>query len=307
MLRHRGIIFDIQKFSVHDGPGIRTTVFLKGCPLRCLWCHNPESWQVAAEILFSPDKCISCGGCVRVCPWECHILKDALHGFDRTDCIGCGLCAKHCLTGALELCGSFMTADEVMAEVLKDRAFYENSGGGLTVSGGEPMAQFEFMRKLLELAKENGLHVCLETCGFAPWERYMELLPLVDLFLFDIKSVDQEKHRKFTGQDNVLILDNLRALDRAGAALHLRCPVVAGLNDSQAELRGIAVLAEGLTQVQEIDVEPYHPLGASKAYRLGLTNGFEAPFTPKEISDQWVKMIAENTKIPVRKQSEEIL
>ncbi len=297
-----GIVFDIQKFSVHDGPGIRTTVFLKGCPLRCLWCHNPESWHMRPEILFSPEKCTGCGACVRVCPNGCRTLSGGRLSFDRSACTGCGLCAKHCFYDALKLCGAQRTPESVMEEVLKDRPFYENSGGGMTVSGGEPMAQFEFTMELLKLAKGNGLHVCLETCGFTPWKQCAEILPYVDLFLFDIKTVDPKKHRRFTGQDNTRILANLRGLDAAGAELHLRCPMIPELNDSDAELCGIGALANTLTHVREIEVEPYHPLGVSKAYRLGIADGFEAPFTPKDVSDRWVARIAATTNIPVRKQ-----
>lgn len=268
-----GTVFDIQKFSVHDGPGIRTTVFLKGCPLHCLWCHNPESWRAQPELLFSAEKCT-----------------------------GCGACAKSCRTEALELCGRRETAEEVLAEVLRDRPFYENSGGGMTLSGGEPLAQFAFSLELLKQAKANGLHTCLETCGYAPRDHYLALLPFTDLFLFDVKTVDAERHRSFTGQDNRLILDNLRALDNAGAALHLRCPLIPGMNDSEAELHGIGVLANSLAHVQEIEVEPYHPLGVSKAHRLGFADAFTAPFTPKKQSDLWIARIAETTAVPVRKQ-----
>lgn len=297
-----GMVFDIQKFSVHDGPGIRTTVFLKGCPLRCLWCHNPESWHTYPELLFSAERCTGCGECVKVCPNGCHTLKDGIHTFNRSACTGCGRCVRHCFFAVLELCGSLRSPQSVMDEVLKDRPFYENSAGGITVSGGEPMAQFEFTRDLLKLAKENALHVCLETCGFATGEQHLEILPYVDLFLFDIKTIDSEKHRRFTGQDNTLILENLRLLDHAGAKLHLRCPMISSLNDSEAELNGIGVLANSLTHIQEIEVEPYHPLGVSKAHRLGIKDGFEAPLTPKEVSDRWVAQIAKTTDIPVRKQ-----
>lgn len=297
-----GTVFDIQKFSVHDGPGIRTTVFLKGCPLHCLWCHNPESWQAQPELLFSAEKCTGCGACAKECPNGCHSFRNGVHHLNRIRCTGCGACAKSCRTEALELCGRRETAEEVLAEVLRDRPFYENSGGGMTLSGGEPLAQFAFSLELLKQAKANGLHTCLETCGYAPRDHYLALLPFTDLFLFDVKTVDAEKHRSFTGQDNRLILDNLRALDNAGAALHLRCPLIPGMNDSEAELHGIGVLANSLAHVQEIEVEPYHPLGVSKAHRLGFADAFTAPFTPKKQSDLWIARIAETTAVPVRKQ-----
>lgn len=300
MLNSRNIVFDIQKFSVHDGPGIRTTVFLKGCPLHCIWCHNPESWNLKPELLYDPAKCVKCGKCAEACPAAAHTVLNG-HSFDREKCTACGECCKVCLPEALELCGTSRTVEEIMAEVLKDLPFYRNSGGGVTFSGGEPMFQFEFLKALLEASKQHKLHTALETCGFAPRARYAEILSLTDLFLFDIKTVAPEKHRRLTGQDNRPILENLRFLDRSGANLHLRCPLVPGVNDSDAELAGIGALVESLTRVKLIEVEPYHPLGISKARRLGLADGFESPFPAAEQVAGWIARIAEMTKTPVKK------
>ncbi len=297
-----GMVFDIQKFSVHDGPGIRTTIFMKGCPLRCLWCHNPESWHAKPELLFDLGKCTSCGRCIPACPNGCHKIENGKHIFDRSTCTTCGICAKACFSEALELCGEVRSAEDVIAEVMKDKLFYDNSGGGMTLSGGEPMAQFEFTKELLKLGKENGLHICIETCGFAQKKQYEEILPFIDLFLFDIKTVDAEKHKKLTGQDNALILENLRFINDSGAKIHLRCPLVPGVNDSDAELSGIGKLADSLSNVIEVDVEPYHPLGISKAKRLGITDGFEAQFTPKEVWTEWIAKISENSAKTVKKQ-----
>ena len=210
---------------------------------------------------------------------------------------------ERCRPGALELCGRVRTTAEVLHEVLKDKPFYDNSGGGLTVSGGEPLLQAAFTEELLRGAKAEGLHTCLETCGFAPWERLEALLPLVDLFLYDVKCVDAARHREFTGQDNALILENLSRLSRAGARLRLRCPLVPGLNDGESDLAALGRLAESLSgQVEGVDVEPYHPLGVSKARRLGHDEVFAAPFTPQETWESWVSAIASRTSVPVRKQ-----
>ncbi|MBR4957477.1 MAG: glycyl-radical enzyme activating protein, partial [Lentisphaeria bacterium] len=258
-MQQTGVVFDIQKFSVHDGPGIRTTVFVKGCPLRCQWCHNPESQSMRPEIFFTPEKCVGCGRCAAVCPEKCHHLTQS-HLFDRDQCRRCGKCAGVCLPEALELAGRSVTVAETLAKVLEDKIFYETSGGGMTVSGGEPMMQFDFALELARKAKENGLHVAMETCGFAPQENFEAILPYIDLFLFDIKSTDPEKHRKFTGPDFTLIHENLRMIDRCGKKFRLRCPLIPGVNDSEKELAGIAALANTLDNVQGIDIEPYHPL-----------------------------------------------
>ena len=298
----KATIFDIQKFSIHDGPGIRTTVFFKGCPLSCIWCHNPESWRVTPQLFYTSSKCVGCGKCVDVCANSCHKFDNDCHIFERQNCIICGKCVNTCPTKSLELCGREYTVDEVLSEVQKDRIFYETSNGGMTLSGGEPMAQFDFVLELARKAKAAGLHIAIETCGFAPQKNFEAILPYIDLFLFDIKSTNSEKHKQFTGQDLTLIHKNLLFIDRNGKKLQLRCPLIPGVNDSENELIGIAEIANSLKNLQSIDIEPYHPLGAAKAERLGEKSTYEAPFAAEEIWKKQLEFIAKRTKYIVRKQ-----
>jgi pyruvate formate lyase activating enzyme len=295
-----GFVFDIQRFSIHDGPGIRTTVFLKGCPLSCLWCHNPESQDPKPEIFFTASKCIGCLFCARMCERGGHRFADGKHVFDRSGCIRCGSCTRECYPQALEVAGKEMTAEEVIAEVKKDLAFYERSGGGMTLSGGEPLMQFEFTKAILEAAKAAGLHTCLETCGYATPERVMAVRPLTDLFLYDIKETDSVRHREYTGVSNDRILANLSALSAAGAKIVLRCAVVPGLNDRPDHFAAVAKLAEALAGVQAIDVLPYHPLGTSKSLRLDKASRLAGLPTPSdETVGGWVAVIQRNTAKPV--------
>lgn len=296
----RGVVFDIQKFAIHDGPGIRTAVFLKGCPLRCVWCHNPESQELAVEISLIPGKCIGCGYCFKVCPKRCQAMDGGQRRFDRERCRRCGLCASQCYARALEVIGKEMTVAEVLDEVLRDTPFYETSGGGLTVSGGEPMAQFAFTLALVQAAKDAGLHVCLETSGFASWSEYEQLLGAVDLFLYDFKESDPARHREFTGVPPETILDNLRRLDERGAALVLRCPIIPGCNARDDHFLAIAALANRLRHVREINLMPYHPLGESKLDRLGKARRLPAiGFSDEAEVGRWLATVAARTRVPV--------
>jgi pyruvate formate lyase activating enzyme len=266
-----GRIFDIQRFSIHDGPGIRTTVFFKGCPLRCLWCHNPEAVAHDAHLSYVAARCIGCGCCVSVCPHGAHRLDTELgHVLTRDACTACGLCAAECRGEALELVGRDASVAEVLGEVLRDRPFYDSSGGGMTLSGGEPLAQPEFALALLRGARAAGLHCAVETCGAVPWDRFEAVLPLVDLFLFDLKESDAVLHRQFTGASNTLIVDNLRRLHERGASLVARLPLVPGVNDRDEHFEAVAALLNGLPRLLGVEIMAYHALGEGKRARLGL-------------------------------------
>ena len=263
-----GRVFDIQKFSLHDGPGIRTIVFLKGCPLACVWCSNPESQKTTREIMFNAGKCIDCGTCQEVCPQHAIEASNSIDRVNRDLCDACGRCADACPTQALRLSGRQMSVAAVLTEIEKDRAFYLSSGGGVTVSGGEPLHQPQFLKHLLMECKSRGLHTAVETCGFVNWDCLEQILPHTDLFLYDVKHMDPIAHKKLTGYDNRLVLENLERLCRQGADVILRMPIVPGLNDSTDNLNATAERMIRLN-LTEIHLLPYHNYGESKYGMLG--------------------------------------
>ena len=293
------LVFDIEKFAVHDGPGIRTVVFLKGCPLHCRWCHNPESQSFEPELLFDAAKCVGCRQCETVCPQKCHLFGEQGHLLNRGQCLHCGRCAEVCPVGALEIAGKSMMVAEVLEEVLADKVFYDHSGGGVTISGGEPLAHFDFTRELLTACRQAGIDTCVETSGFASWEQVETLIPLVDWWLWDVKA-PPELHETLVGVPCDRILDNLRRLDAACAPTILRCPLVPGVNDSDEALLHIANLANSLKHLRQIDLEPYHPLGEGKNGRLGKESFFQAPFVPEETKAHWREFLAPRVKVPVK-------
>ena len=302
MKNEKRTVFNIQRFCINDGPGIRTTVFLKGCMLRCLWCHNPESNSPTPQLMLHKINCIGCGECVQSCPKGLHSFdSDGQHKIDRALCTSCGTCADACV-GALEICGKDMTVDEILAEVMKDESFYKNSGGGMTISGGDPLFSPAFTLELLKKAKDKGLHTCIETCGHAKWEDVEALIPYVDLFLWDVKETDSLRHKEYTGVSNERIMENLRRLDAAGAEIILRCPIIPGYNDREEHLLSIGRLAEELSSVVEVNVEPYHPMGSSKSEELGEEYPLQnIPFPEKETVARWIDTVASVTEKTVKK------
>lgn len=295
-----GRIFNIQRFSVQDGPGIRTTVFFKGCPLRCVWCHNPESQQPQSELAWHPEKCIGCGACFAACQQGCHILEQGKHVLLREKCIGCGRCTQQCYAQALEMLGKETTLEEVLQTVLADRDFYAQSGGGVTLSGGEPLAQPEFAIELAKQLHQQGISVCVETCGYCSPQILEEIAPFVSAFLYDYKISDNLKHKKYTGVYNKKIMDNLELLSRLGAAVVLRCPIIPGINENQEHQNGIIQTAQTYSCIQSVDLEAYHPLGISKSGQLGHPVLYDNPeFLEKEKLRAWQTGIQKAINLPV--------
>ena len=267
----KGLIFDIQRYSIHDGPGIRTVVFLKGCPLSCQWCCNPESQFPQPEIEFRETLCQHCGRCISACPQgaiDADPWSPSSSKINRLLCDMCGQCVKKCPSDALNIIGEWFSVEEVLAEVLRDSSYYRRSGGGVTISGGEPLAQQDFTKELLKACCERNIHTAIETSGFADWFQFEEILPFTDLFLYDIKHMDNEIHIQQTGVPNIKILDNASSLSQAGASIILRVPLIPGNNLRESNLQAIGELARKLN-VLEVHLMPFHQLGKDKYIRLG--------------------------------------
>jgi glycyl-radical enzyme activating protein len=265
----KGIIYDIQRFSLHDGPGIRTTVFLKGCPLRCAWCCNPESTHPEPQLSYDETKCLQCGKCAEVCPKDALRLVSGRLKVDHELCDACEKCLIVCPSGAMKILGSSMDSEEVMEIILRDSRYYSASGGGMTLSGGEPLFQFEFTAELLQKAKDRQVNTCLETSGFASREQFEKLLPLVDQFYFDYKLSVENQHKKYTERSNTLILENLEFLIKKKAFVVLRCILIPGLNTSSGHLMRIAELSRRGEGIQEVQIMPYHNYGIGKYNQIG--------------------------------------
>lgn len=290
-------LFNIQKFSVHDGPGIRTTFFFKGCPLRCAWCHNPESLSVKPELLRHKEKCMLCGECATHCKDGSISIKNGDIHIDNNLFDGSEDILDNCIKNALSIAGKSYTLDQVLKEALKDEIFYKESGGGVTLSGGECLMQIDFVEAFLKRLKDRKIHTTIDTCGHVPQSYFERILPFSDLFLYDLKHTDIRTHKKFTGVDNQLIIDNLKYLSHKGATIFLRLPIIVGVNGHNQYIQQVIKLLENIS-VDQINLLPYHSIGEGKYERLNLAydkaafgppsdeqlNQFKSIFTSKKFN-----------------------
>ena len=291
-------IFNIQKFCLHDGPGVRTTVFFKGCPLSCVWCHNPESQLSQSEILFDQTKCTSCGRCISVCSSSAVKAAPAGVTFSRKECIACGACEDVCPNSAREFVGREYTVAQLLDELEKERPFIEQSGGGVTFSGGEPMLQIDFVEEAARDCRERGIYVAIDTCGFVPYEYFERILKNTNVFLYDLKFISPILHKKYTGVDNALILENLQRLAANHAAINLRLPLIEGVNSSEEEINSILSFVAG-TPLTQVNLLSYHDIGKGKYAKLGREYGGKDLRTPKESRLNEIKAAFEAQKYKV--------
>ncbi len=292
------LVFNIQRYSVHDGNGIRTTVFFKGCPLSCQWCHNPESQSYQKELLIYYDRCTACGSCAVHCPQGANRIVNGEMIFDRTRCTACGICTDWCFNNAREIAGKEYTVEELVKELSRDRMFYETSGGGITLSGGEVMAQdMDYIEKLCRMLYERGYSINIDTCGYAPYDNFKRILPYVDTFLYDIKLMDPDDHKRYTGVDNGLILENLKRLSKDGAKIDIRIPVIGGVNATKEFMNEvITFLLDNEIRVMQVNLLPYHDTGMHKYRKLDrpydTDDLFKVP--EKEDIDRFIDMFKEH-------------
>lgn len=282
-MANSGTIFNIQKYSIHDGPGIRTIIFLKGCPLRCQWCSNPESGEPGIQIVFNQNLCVDCGTCLRVCR-QGAIRRDDCFGkvIDRQACNTCGECIRNCPVQAFKSVGKVITVEEAIREVRKDAIFYRKSGGGVTLSGGEPFEQASFTAELLGRLKQERISTAVETSGAVPFKNMEPSIENIDLFLYDIKHTDGEMHCRYTGRNNKVVLENLKELDRLGKRIWIRVPLIAGINDSVENMDRVFAISRGLKSVERVELLPYHEYGVGKYAQLGIKYQLEGLKPPTE-------------------------
>lgn len=289
-----GVVMDIQKFCLQDGPGIRTTVFLKGCNMKCKWCHNPESIEIAPTLMYYDEKCIKCHACEKVCLADVHSFKNKVHCIDRTKCINCGKCIDACLNQALDVIGKKYLVEQIMAEIVKDEKYYVNSGGGVTFSGGEATIQFEFLLELMKKCKEKSYSIALETNGLISKNKILLLLEYTDLFLLDYKVTGDENHVKWTGANNKITIQTLEIINCIGGSVILRCPIIPGVNDVEDHFEAIRKLKEHYNCIKQVDIMAYHDIGKGKWEQCGKT--YELPHiktVSKEQKEEWELRIKE--------------
>ncbi|MEW5722480.1 MAG: glycyl-radical enzyme activating protein [Thermodesulfobacteriota bacterium] len=286
MAESAGIIFDVLRYAIHDGPGIRTTVFFKGCPIRCLWCANPESQDPGLEISYLADRCVLCGRCVEACPNQAVAILEGVRVLNRKSCRACGRCAETCPTGAVRLVGRTATVGELFEEIVRDRIFWERSGGGVTLSGGEPLSQPAPALDLLKICREHHVSTAVESCLHVPTRSLEEVLPQVNHFICDLKTVDEAKHVRLTGVSNALIKKNLAFLLQAGQEVLVRMPLIPGLNDAPADLEALGRFLQSLGGRLHFEILPYHRLGEPKYERLGRAYALKdlAPPTAEQVA-----------------------
>lgn len=281
-------IFNIQKFSVHDGPGIRTTFFFKGCPLSCLWCHNPESQNYNKQVLFDKDKCVSCLNCQEACPENAISVKNNIVTTDEQLCKHCGLCEIYCIPGARQVVGKEYTIEEIMKEALKDRVFYNKSGGGVTVSGGEPLTQIDFVEDFLKRLKAENIHTAVDTSGAVNFDRLQRISEYTDLFLYDIKLMDDEKHKRYIGASNKLILSNLEKLSEIHDGINIRMPIIEGINADENHIKKTIEFIKKLN-IKKVNLLPYHDIAMHKYKKLGISYEKEKMSKPSDEKIQQFK------------------
>ncbi len=296
-----GLITTIQRMSLNDGPGIRSTVFLKGCDLRCSWCHNPEAIFSFPEMEWIGSKCIDCHACVQKCPTPALSVRSGKLKFVREECTACFACLTECYTGALHRIGREVTPRELFNEIMQDEPFFRQSGGGVTISGGEPMMQRDFTATLLQMLREAGIHTALDTNMTSPWEKYETVLPFTSLVLADLKLIDEEAHRTWTGKRNRRILENIRRLDETGIPYYVRTPVIPGVNDDDDEMARIIGFVSGLKNMTKFDLLPFHAMGAFKYKNLGLQNPMEGVASLEKESLGRFAPILERYSVPMDK------
>lgn len=278
-----GTIFEIKRFAVHDGNGIRTTVFFKGCPLKCVWCHNPEGISFEKQMAYMPEKCINCGECVKVCPSSAHRIVNNLHVYQSIMCTSCGKCEEICLSGALKKYGEQISIQSLLSILLEDRIFYEQSGGGVTLSGGECLCQADFCEELLIELKHNGINTAVDTCGFVKRKAIEKVIPYTDIFLYDLKAIDENVHIKCTGKSNKLILDNLKYIDSCNKKIEIRIPFVPSYN--AGEIKKIGEYLKNVKNLTKIKLLPYHNYAGSKYTSLAMRNTLPRELPQKEETD----------------------